>query len=195
LSGQTVQESVPLEFPAVKTSTRFLVQWQENTNRVIGTSEVWISPANLLAELNPLLNKATLGVLDPNDELKPLLRQNKVEFVDLGESSLDDFHGRLAILGPFHSKAQLPEDASVRCKKMAARGVSVVWMMPPSDPRTPLKPSFYTVFTETNAIVATQSEWMPGLADTPQSQQRLIELCRQAMRPVPPDLPEFNLNH
>src|ERR1035437_3374124 len=54
LPGQTVIESVQLDFPAVKAETKFLVQWLENTNHIIGRTEVLVYPTNLLAELKTL---------------------------------------------------------------------------------------------------------------------------------------------
>lgn len=192
LPQQTVLESARLDFPAVKAETKFLVQWLGNTNRVIGTTEVWVYPTNRLAGLNPLLEGALLGVLDPNDELKPLLRQNGVAFADLGEATLEDFSGRLAILGPFRSQAQLPEDMAKRAKTMAKNGVAVVWLQPPLGPRAPLQPSYYSVLSGTNTIVVVQSDVTAGLAENPQSQQRLGQLCRLALHPEPVALPETN---
>ena len=54
LPGQTVVESAPLDFPPVKAETKFIVQWVDNTNRIIGETAVWVYPTNLLAELKPL---------------------------------------------------------------------------------------------------------------------------------------------
>lgn len=123
LPQQTVLESAQLDFPAVRAETKFLVRWLENSNRVIGMSTVLVYPTNLLAELNPLLAGQELGVLDPNDSVKPLLKQNGVKFTDLGESALEDFRGRLAILGPFSSKSQLPEAMLKRCKSWTAKAM------------------------------------------------------------------------
>jgi len=191
LPGQTVLESAQLDFPTVKAETRFLVRWLDNTN-VIGKTEVLAYPTNLLAELKRLLGEDTLGVLDPNNELKPLLQQNGVAFVDLGQGSLEDFSGRLAVLGPFRSRAQLPEDAAKRSKAMAKNGVAVVWLQPPPSPREPLRPSYYSVAVGTNAIVVVQSGVVAGLAENPQAQQRLLQLCRQALHPEAAALPETN---
>jgi len=191
LPGQTIQESARLEFPAVKAETKFLTQWLENTN-LIGTTEVWVYPTNLLAELKPLLDGETLGVLDPDNELKPLLKQNGVEFVDLGQQTTGDFSGRLAILGPFKSQAQLPDEVTKGCKTMVKNGAAILWMLPPSGPRAPLQPSFYTVSLGTNAIVVAQAGLLPNLADNPQSQLRLVRLCALALNPKPDVLPEFN---
>jgi hypothetical protein len=192
LPQQTVLESASLDFPEVKAETEFLVQWLDNSNHVLGRTEVLVYSTNLLAELKPLLEGETLGVLDPNNELKPLLRQNEVRFVDLGQATLEDFSGRLAILGPFKSKAQLPEDAVKRTQAMAKNGVAVVWLQPPTDPRDPLRPSYYSVTSGTNAIVVVQSGVVAGLAESPQAQQRLVQLCRLALHPEPVALPETN---
>src|ERR1039458_8627212 len=88
LPGQTVLESASMDFPAVNAETRFLIQWLAGTNRVIGKTEVLVYPTNLLSELKPLLGDANFGVLDPNNELKPLLKTAKVDFIDLGETVL-----------------------------------------------------------------------------------------------------------
>jgi hypothetical protein len=79
-----------MDFPAVNAETRFLVQWLENTNRVIGKTEVLVYPTNLLKELKALMGENVLGVLDPSNEFKPLLKQNGVEIADLGETALEN---------------------------------------------------------------------------------------------------------
>ena len=188
LPQQTVLESAQLDFPAVRSATKFLVRWFENTNRVIGVSTVWVYPTNLLAELNPLLAGQVLGVLDPNASLKPLLKQNGVKFTDLGESALEDFRGRLAILGPFSSKLQLSEAMLKRFKSLAANGESVLWLQPPAGFRDKLQPSYFSVISGTNAIVVVQSSLVNNLAENPQSQETLLELCRQALQPAAPAL-------
>jgi len=192
LSGQTVLESARLEFPAVKAKTKFLVRWLENTNRVIGTTEVEVYPTNLLAGQKPLLGEATMGVLDPNNELKPLLRQNGVKFVDLEQTALEDFSGSLAILGPFHSKSQLPENAASRCKMMATHGTAVLWLRPPDASRDRLLPSYLFVTASTNSIVVADAKLVENLQENPESQLRLVELCRQALHLEPATLNDLN---
>ena len=190
-ANETVLASAALDFPAVKAETKFVVQWLASTN-FIGKTEVLVYPTNLLAELKPLLDGETLGVLDPNDELKPLLRQNGVAYADLGQATLEDFSGRLAILGPFRSRAQLPEDVVKRSKAMAKNGVAIVWLQPPPGPRDPLRPSYYSVSVGTNAIVVVQSGIVASLVENPLSQQMLLQLCRQVLHPEPTALPESN---
>ncbi len=192
LPQQTVRESARLDFPAVKAETKFLVQWLENTNRVIGTTEVWVYPTNLLAELKPLLGEDTLGVLDPNNEIKPLLQRNAVTFVDLGEMALEDFTGKLAIIGPFQSKAQMREGLTRAVQALGKHQVAVVWLLPPPGKRSKPVPSFYSVPSGTNAVVVAQAELVSRLPENPQAQLNLIHFCKLALQPQPPALPESN---
>ena len=191
LSGQTIKEAVPVNFPAVDAETRFLIQWLEGTNRVIGKTDVLVYPTNLLDELKPLLGEENLGVLDPNEKLKPTLKQNHVDFLDLGEISLEDFHGKLAILGPFESKAQIREGLKQSVQKIAGQGVAVVWIQPPSAPKDDLKPSFYVLPEGKCAVVVVQSELVAGLTENPRSQLNLIYFSKLALNPEPFPLPDL----
>ena len=107
LPGQTVLESATATFPAVKAETRFLVQWLDGTNQVIGVTQVLGYPPDLLKELKPLAGDDPLGVLDPQNQLKPLLKAAAVEFQDLEDTGLENYHGKLAIIGPFQSRGQM----------------------------------------------------------------------------------------
>src|SRR5436190_585087 len=101
LAGQTVTESASLIFPGVNAETRFVIQWIAGTNHVLGASEALVYPTNLLKELKPLVGGQPLGVLDPHDLLKPLLKAAAVEFSDLADANFDNYLGKLVIAGPF----------------------------------------------------------------------------------------------
>jgi len=191
LPGQTVLEAAPLGFPAVNAETRFLIQWLEGTNRVIGKTEVLVYPTNLLAELKTLVGEENLGVLDPNDELKPLLKQNHVEFSDLGETALEDFQGKLAIIGPFSTKAQMREGLAQAVQKIARKGAAVVWLQPPPGPKDPIKPSFYIVPEGKGSIVVVQADLVARLPENPNSQLNLVYFCKLALNPAPLSLPDL----
>jgi hypothetical protein len=192
LPQQTVLESAQLDFPAVKAETKFLVQWIENSNPVLGKTEVLVYPTNLLGELKPLLGEDNLGVLDPNNELKPLLKRNGVAFLDLEEMPLEDFQGRLAIIGPFQSKAQMSDGLAAQIKMLAKKNAAVVWLRPPPEKRDKLSPSFYFVMENTNAVVVAQADLISNLPENPQSQMNLIYFCKLAMNPAPLSLPNLN---
>jgi len=192
LPGQTILETAQLDFPDVRGETQFLVQWLEGTNRIIGKTEVLVYPTNLLKELKVLMGENVLGVLDPGNELKPLLRQNRVDFVDLDEASLGDFQGKLAIIGPFQSKLQMREGLAQSVQRIARKGAAVVWMQPPLGPQDKIKPSFYVVPEGKGAVVVIQSDLVANLAENPRSQLNLIYFSKLALTPEPFLLPDLN---
>ena len=191
LPGQTVLESAPLDFPAVNAETRFLIQWLAGTNHVLGKTEVLVYPTNLLAELKTLVGEENLGVLDPNNELKPLFKQNHVEFSDLGETALEDYQGKLAIIGPFSTKAQMREGLAQTIQKIARKGVAVVWLQPPPGPKDQIKPSFYIVPEGKGSIVVVQADLVARLPENPKSQLNLVYFCKLALNPAPFFLPDL----
>ena len=191
LPGQTVIESAQFDFPTVKAETRFLIQWLENSNSVLGQTEVLVYPTNLLAELKSLACDQALGVFDPQNQLKPSLKNLQLEFTDLENLDLDNFSGRLAIIGPFQSQAQMPEGLTKQIQALAKKGAAIVWFQPPPEKRGKLQPSFYSVSMDTNAVVIVQPELIADLPGNPQSQLNLIYFCRLALHPQPPALPDL----
>ena len=123
LPGQTVLESAPVTFPAVKAETRFVVQWLEGANKVMGRTEVAAYPPDLLKDLKPLAGKEPLGVFDPQNQLKPLLKAVAVEIEDLEETGLEGYRGKLAIIGPFQSRAQMGEEMGERSRSWRQRAL------------------------------------------------------------------------
>jgi hypothetical protein len=195
LPGQTVLESAKVSFPAVKGETRFLTEWTAGTSIVLGKTEVLVYPPDMLKELKALCGDDPLGVYDPQNVLKPLLKSVSVEIADLEDTSLEDFHGKLAILGPFQSKAQMREGFTQRVTIAAAKGTAFVWIQPPPDKRAAIKPSFYAVHEPKAAIVIVQATELRNFPDDPQSQLNLIRFCRFALRPEPLRLPFSATEH
>jgi len=191
LPGQTVLESAQMDFPAVNAETQFLIQWLEGTNRVIGRTEVLVYPTNLLKELKPLLGENTPGVLDPNDELKPLLKRSRVDFLDLAETPLEDFQGKLAVIGPFQSKTQMRAGLAQSILRMARKGAAVVWIQPPPEPKDKIIPSYYVVPEGKGAVVVVQPDLVANLAENPKSQLNLVYFCKLALTPEPFLLPDL----
>ena len=192
LPRQTVLENVQLSVPAVKAETTFLIHWLDATNQVLGRTKVLAYPTNLLAELKPLAGDEPLGVFDPQNQLKPLLKNLKLEFAELENLDLEDFSGRLAIIGPFSTRAQMRDGLANQIKTLAKKGVAIVWLQPPPEKRDKLQPSFYSVSMNPNAVVIVQPELVADFADNPQSQLNLLYFCRLALHPQPPALPEFS---
>lgn len=190
-ANESVLESAQLDFPDVRAETKFLLQWVVNSNQVIGPTEVLVYPTNLFHELTSLLGENTFGVLDPNDELKPLLKQAGVQFLDLGELPLEDFAGKLAVIGPFRSKDQVRQGLAQAIHRIARKGVAVVWLQPPPSPKADIKPSFYFVPEGRVAVVVVRPALVAGLSENPKSQLNLIYFCKLALNPTPWQLPDL----
>ncbi len=191
LPRQTVVESAPLEFPAVNAETKFLVQWMEGTNRILGKTEVLAYPSNLLHALKLMFYADELGLLDPNNLLKPSFTQNGLEFLDLEKTALEDFSGKLAIIGPFESRAQMREGLPKAIQKIAMKGTAVVWIQPPPNREDDIKPSFYLVPEAKGAVVIVQPEMIVDFSQNPAAQLNLIHFCKLAVRPAPFAMPNF----
>jgi hypothetical protein len=195
LPGQTVIETARLSFPDVKAETRFIVEWLAGSNAVVGITQILVYPTNLLRELNTLAGEEPLGVLDPNNTLKPLLKALSVEFSDFEDAEMKNYVGKLAIVGPFQNKAQMRDGLANQIQALGRRGVGVVWIQPSPEPERnlpqPLKPSFYSVPEGTNAVVIVQPSLVSNLAENPQSQLNLIRLSELAQRPQPLRLPNL----
>jgi hypothetical protein len=191
LAGQTVVDSATLDFPAVKAETRFVIKWLEDTNRVAGTTEVLVHPPDLLKDLKPLAGEEPLGVLDPQNQLKPLLKAAGVEFQDLEDTGVEDYRGKLVIAGPFAGKPPAADVLASRFQALARKDAAVVWIQPPPQKRDGLKPSFYTVPEGKGAVLVVQADVVAGLPESPKAQLKLIQLARLALHPEPPRLPYF----
>jgi len=189
LPGQTLVESATLNFPLVKAETKFVIKWVEGTNKVLGTTEVLVYPTNLLSELKTLAGEDPLGIFDPSNQLKPLLESGGVEFSNLEDEGVENYRGKLVIVGPFQNKKQIRENLAEQLRALAAKGVAVVWLQPPPDKMDRLKPSFYTVPGDKGGVVVVQSALIEGLSDNPQAQLNLLYLSKLALHSEPLRLP------
>jgi hypothetical protein len=180
LPGQTILESARLDFPAVRIETKFLVQWLEGTNRLLGVTAVLIYPTNLLEGLRPLAGGKAIGIFDPQGELKPLLKSMRVDFEDLGNLEFENFSGKLAIVGPFASRSQVPSDLAKQIKKLAQKGAAVVWILPPDSPPA-FAPSVYPVWEGLGMVMVVQARMVSDLPGNPRSQSNLLHCCDLAL--------------
>lgn len=202
LAGETILESAALPFPAVDAETKFLVQWRDEKNRLIGMTSVLVYPTNLFRTLRSRLCETNFGVLDPNNQVEPLLKAQKISFMDLSEMNLTNFSGQLAIVGPFSSQAQVPAGLRERIKAIAERNIAVVWIQPQERPLLPsalgwerqkIEPSFYCVQKKQTAVVVVKPDLVSDLPENPQSQIALIYFCNLALNPQPAVLPWLSL--
>lgn len=189
LPGQTVIETAAILFPPVRAETRFLIQWVEETNRVLGVSDILVYPTNLLQELKPLSGNSEIGVFDPKNELKPLLQAESIDFIDLESTSLTEFQGKLAVL--MLSVETQEKIWLQQIKQVISKRVGVVYIEPSHQHGGPIRPTFYSVLGNQAALVIVQPQMLSGLSEDPQSQLNLIQFCRLARNPTLPALPEL----
>jgi hypothetical protein len=83
LAHQTVLESAKLDFPEVRTGTRFLAQWLDESGHKVGQVILMVYPQHILKGLKPLADEQPVGLFDPLNQLKPLLKTGGVDFEDL----------------------------------------------------------------------------------------------------------------
>lgn len=189
LPGQRVLDSAAVNFPGVNGPTGFLIQWLTDTNRVIGKTQVVVYPTNLLGELKQLSGDQSLGVLDPDSVLSPVLRQNGVPFLNLGDRVLEDFTGKLVIIAPFRSCVPIRDGLAQTVQRLARKGIAVVWVQPPAESGDDITPSFYLVSAGKAGVVVAQAELVADFADNPRAQLNLLHFCKLALRPEPLSLP------
>jgi len=191
LGGQTVLESVRLEFPSVRAVTKFDVRWLDEMEKTVGHTYVTVFPTNFLTQLVEVAGEKPPGIFDPHAQLGTVLRALRVEFVELAEGErIETFRERLAILGPFDPKQPAPSNARKHASMLAARGVNVVLVSgPPAEPpgsarRTPplLRPVVMTTAGPGRLVLVPHAA-VSGLSTNPLAQEALLQAARLATNP------------
>ncbi|HYT60149.1 MAG TPA: hypothetical protein VEL06_08250 [Haliangiales bacterium] len=183
LAGQTIVESASLSFPGVKVGTRFLVQWLDEQGKALGPTEVTVHPPDLLKELKALAGETALGVFDPRDQLKPLLKQWMVDFEDLEQTGWENFSGKLAIVGPLTPQEPASAGLARQIKSAAKAGRAVVWIQLPSRPPTNSEIQAYLIREGDGTVVFARSKTFSELAENPQGQLDLVHLASLVLKP------------
>jgi hypothetical protein len=182
LAGQTIMDSASVTFPAVQAGTRFLVHWLDDQGKALGPTDVAVHPPDVLKELKTLAGEGSLGLFDPRDQLKPLLKGLNVDFEDLEQIGWENFKGRLAIAGPLSPQAA-PTDLAKRIKSVAEAGGAVVWIEAPSRLPIRLELPAYLIREGDGAVVIVRSKTFSEFADNPRAQLNLIYLASLALQP------------
>jgi hypothetical protein len=174
LPHQTILESAMIPFPAVRTPTRFLVQWRDGEVSVLGYTDVTAYPSDLLKAWQPLAADGGLGVYDPGEEIQPLLRSAGVKFVDLEESGWRNFTGKWAVVGPCAPEEGMRTDLAEQVRRFSARGIGVVWLRSPGEGEAMLPPAICVVPQKKSVVVTVPADLVSDPADRPRSQLNLI---------------------
>ncbi len=165
LPGQTIIETATFTFPAVRAATRFLVQWGE-----LGRTSVLVYPDDLLKGLGKLTGDNSLGVFDPDNKLKPVLKHAGVKYADF---EIETENCRLILVW----SARLPEIVATHAKK----GMGVVWIRPTKASVA------YADRLEAGRVVVVPPAMLVGLGETPSPQLNLLRFAELAVQ-----LPENN---
>ena len=165
LPGQTIIETATFTFPAVRAAAKFLVQWGE-----LGRTSVQVYPDDLLKGLSKLAGDNPVGVFDPDNKLKPILKHAGVKYADF-EVETEDC--RFALVWT----ARLPETVAAHVKK----GMGAVWIRPTKTPAA------YADRREAGIVVIVPPATMIGLAESPLPQLNLLRFAELAVQ-----LPESN---
>jgi len=191
LEGQTILETITVDLPMVRAPTRFLLRWSDAGARSLGQTEIVAYPPNMLKELKRLLGEAKVGLVDPQNQLKPLVKTLEIEAEDLEATELEDYEGKLIIAGPFTSAAQMPVRLGERLRKLRERGVASVWIQPPQRGLPTTDPSYFIADggTKQPAVVIAAVETVADIANDPEAQVRLLRMVSLAINPKPFEIP------
>jgi len=193
LPKQTIIETITLDFPEVRGPSRFQLQWLDERKAVLGHTDMLVYPDNLLKKLSALADDKPIGLLDPERQISPILMRQKVECKILENSlAVEEFQGRLVILGPFSSATQVTRDFPELTKRVTAKARArgaIVWFEPPLGKIEPSKP-VHTVRVGAGAVVVAPGSTVADFADSPAAQLNLLHFAELALDPDSSRLPQ-----
>lgn len=177
--SQTVVESATIEFPPMRVSTRFAARWLDATGKLLGVTEVWAHPNNLLDTLKLLAGGQPVGLMDEAGLLRPALATCGIGVSELSDAeSWRNFRGRLALVisKPVPNAPRLAAAALARTKD----GLALVWFRPP--PIAPPAPPFTErVNLGRGTVMLASASVLDGLDRSPAAQLTLLRLAELAL--------------
>ncbi len=184
LPGQTVVESVEIEFPKLRTPTRFTARWLDAGGKVLGTTEIWAHPDNLSELFRHLVGGQAVGLKDETGALRTVLLARGIPFTELnGDNAWNEFRGRLAVVAPQaeanQGELRLGTAALARIKE----GLAVVWLQTPPTISRPTPPLAERVQVGRGVVVLVPSSIVAGLDRSPAAQLALMRLAELALSP------------
>lgn len=182
MPDQTVLENAVIEFPKLRVSTRFAARWLAAEGKVLGVTEVWAHPDNLLDRLKLLAGEQPLGLSDATGALRPALVARGIPVSELNSAeSWSEFRGRLAFVvsKPEASQGELRLDAGALAR--TKEGVAVVWFRPRPATSSPMPPLAERVTTGRGAVVLAPTSMLDKLDRSPAAQLTLVRLAELAL--------------
>jgi hypothetical protein len=191
LPGQTVLEHAVMDFPAVKARTLFEIRWADAKDRSLGQTAVEVYPDDLLKQLATLTEQKPVGLIDPDSQVKPLLKRAEIGFEDLEPgTAIEKFDGSLIVVFTRSPKKPQTPHLSERIIARVKEGIAVVWIEWEFTPCRTLQPLAYSLRAGRGTMFFAQASTVADLANSPQSQLNLIHFAEIALIPGTLQLPE-----
>lgn len=184
LPGQTVVESAAIEFPPVRVSTRFAARWLGVDNRLLGVTEIWAHPDNLLNQLKLLAGGQPVGLFDERGQLRAALVARGIAITELPSAGhWTDFHGRLALVIARPETNQGESPLAPVALARAKEGLAVVWFQTAPTISPPVPPFAERMRVGRGTVLLAPASLLDGLADSPAAQLALVRLAELVLSP------------
>lgn len=182
--GQTVVETASVELPAVRTATRFAARWLDASGRLLGVTELWAHPENLLDALGPLAGGRPIGLTEATATLRPVLVARGLAVAELKRAEdWQEFRGRLVFVaaGPesIQGELRLPSPQLARVKE----GLAVVCLQTPPAISPPGPPWVERLRVGRGAVLLAPMSALAGLEQSAAAQAALVRLAELALAP------------
>jgi hypothetical protein len=182
-AGQTLRTMVEVSLPKVTNPTRFRITWNDESDKVMGSTDLVGCPADLFQPLRLVSTKRPIGLLGDSGGLATLLRQQGCELRELSSvEELKNFDGSVLLVAwAGRGKEELENFGRLAAQHAKDRGGRVVWLVEPDN--LPLSPvPAVCVFThgEGTVVVSTGIK-LAEAAQSPLIQLRLVWLVELAL--------------
>lgn len=182
--GQTVFESASVELPAVRAGTRFAARWLDAGGRLLGVTELWAHPENLLDALKLMAGGQPIGIVESKPGLQPMLLARGLAVIALqGADEWKDFRGRLAfvVAGPEAKQGELRLEPALLAR--VKEGLAVVWLQTPLATAPPAPQWVERVRVGGGAVLLAPASALDGLDRSAAAQLALVRFAELALAP------------
>jgi len=182
--GQTVVESASIEVPSVRVPTRFAARWLDAGGRLLGVTELWAHPENLLDALKLLAGGRPIGVSDDKPGLQLVLAARGIPVAELKHAEdWSQFRGRLAFVAnqPEPTQGELRLEPALLAR--AKEGLAVVWFQTPPAISPPTPQWIERLRVGRGTVLLAPASMLDGLAHSPAVQLALVRVAELALSP------------
>jgi hypothetical protein len=184
LLNQAALMPIRIDVPEVRAKTLFVIRWQDVSAKALGKTELNVYPREMLRELETMAGDTALGIFNLDAKFETGFRKSKVKIERLEQDGIGGYAGKLLIAGG----EQAQDSSRETLIALARRGVVIVCIVAHNDDET-LRPNFFARAYGTGVVVFVQEMFLDHFDTNPESQLRLVEICRMATKPGVPELP------